>query len=192
MINRITVSEKRGLFPEYGNLGTIGERNATTLLFLLPGALQGYGKNIVCVTSQGSFCYEVSSDTFDLPSEVLTDNTLSLQLVLKDGDRVIWKSVPYTFTLNPTLDDSGENPISKAKSEQREIDRSELGIAITEVTSDIADKDKLWDDLIKAVKELEPKQYGEIVELIYNKLWSYYKEWYIELIPGTGGDTLDD
>ena len=115
MINRITVSEKRGLFPEYSSLGTIGEKNATTLLFLLPSSLQGYSENIVCETAQGSFNYTVSNDTFDLPSEVLTDNTLALQLVLKDGDKVIWKSIPYTFTLNPTLDDSGENVIEKAK-----------------------------------------------------------------------------
>lgn len=104
MINKITVSERRGLFPEHSNLGTIGEKNATTLLFLLPSSLQGYSENIVCVTSQGSFNYEISNDTFDLPSEVLTDSTLKLQLVLKDGDKVIWKSVPYTFTLFPTLD----------------------------------------------------------------------------------------
>ena len=104
MINKITVSERRGLFPQYSNLGTIGERNATTLLFLLPLSLQGYDKNIVCATSQGSFNYVVSNDTFDLPSEVLTDNTLKLQLILKDGDNVIWKSIPYTFTLFPALD----------------------------------------------------------------------------------------
>lgn len=104
MINKITVSERRGLFPQYSNLGTIGEKNATTLLFLLPSSLQGYSENIVCVTSQGSFNYAVSNDTFDLPSEVLMDNTLKLQLILKDGDKVIWKSIPYTFTLFPTLD----------------------------------------------------------------------------------------
>lgn len=104
MINKITVSERRGLFPQYSNLGTIGEKNATTLLFLLPSSLQGYDKNIVCVTSQGSFNYAVSNDTFDLPSEVLTDSTLKLQLILKDGDKVIWKSIPYIFTLFPTLD----------------------------------------------------------------------------------------
>ena len=115
MINKITVSEKRGLFPEYSSLGTIGERNATTLLFLLPLSLQGYSKNIVCVTSQGSFNYVVSNDTFELPSEVLTDSTLKLQLVLKDGDKVVWKSSPYTFTLNPTLDDSGENVFNELK-----------------------------------------------------------------------------
>lgn len=104
MINKITVSERRGLFPQYSNLGTIGEKNATTLLFLLPSSLQGYSENIVCETAQGSFNYEISNDTFNLPSEVLTDSTLKLQLVLKDGDKVIWKSNPYTFTLFPTLD----------------------------------------------------------------------------------------
>ncbi len=154
MINKITVSERRGLFPQYSNLGTIGERNATTLLFLLPLSLQGYSKNIVCVTSQGSFNYVVSNDTFDLPSEVLTDNTLDLQLVLKDGDRVVWKSIPYTFTLNPTLDDSGENLISKAKSEQRESDRTELGNAIGKITEDDNYKSEQWEKLIESVNGL--------------------------------------
>lgn len=153
MINRITVSEKRGLFPEYSSLGTIGEKNATTLLFLLPSSLQGYSKNIICETAQGSFDYTVSNDTFNLPSEVLTDNTLALQLVLKDGDKVIWKSIPYTFTLNPTLDDSGENVIEKAKSEQRETDRTELGKALKEATGEDYEADN-WEKLIENVGAL--------------------------------------
>lgn len=153
MINRITVSEKRGLFPEYSSLGTIGEKNATTLLFLLPSSLQGYSEKIVCETAQGSFDYTVSNDTFDLPSEVLTDNTLKLQLVLKDGDKVIWKSIPYTFTLNPTLDDSGENVVEKAKSEQRETDRTELGKALKEATGEDYEADN-WEKLIENVGAL--------------------------------------
>lgn len=153
MINRITVSERRGLFPEYSSLGTIGEKNATTLLFLLPLSLQGYSENIVCETAQGSFDYTVSNDTFGLPSEVLTDNTLALQLVLKDGDKVIWKSIPYTFTLNPTLDDSGENVIEKAKTEQRETDRTELGKALKEATGEDYEADN-WEKLIENVGAL--------------------------------------
>lgn len=153
MINRITVSERRGLFPEYSSLGTIGEKNATTLLFLLPSSLQGYSENIVCETAQGSFNYDVSNDIFDLPSEVLTDNTLALQLVLKDGDKVIWKSIPYTFTLNPTLDDSGENVIEKAKTEQREADRTELGKALKEATGEDYEADN-WEKLIENVGAL--------------------------------------
>lgn len=153
MINRITVSEKRGLFPEYSSLGTIGEKNATTLLFLLPSSLQGYNENIVCETAQGSFSYTLSNDTFDLPSEVLTDSTLKLQLVLKDGDKVIWKSIPYTFTLNPTLDDSGENVIEKAKTEQREADRTELGKALKEATGEDYEADN-WEKLIENVGAL--------------------------------------
>lgn len=164
MINKITVSEKRGLFPEYSSLGTIGEKNATTLLFLLPVALQGYSENIVCETAQGSFDYTVSNDTFDLPSEVLTDNTLALQLVLKDGDKVIWKSIPYTFTLNPTLDDSGENVIEKAKSEQRETDRTELGETLSDLTGqDLRKSD--WDELIDIANELPLKSEQDVLDL---------------------------
>lgn len=164
MINKITVSEKRGLFPEYSSLGTIGEKNATTLLFLLPSSLQGYSKNIVCETAQGSFDYTVSNDTFDLPSEVLTDNTLALQLVLKDGDKVIWKSIPYTFTLNPTLDDSGENVVEKAKSEQKEADRTELGETLSDLTGQDLKKSD-WDELIDIANELPLKTEQNVLDL---------------------------
>ncbi len=140
MINRITVSEKRGLFPQYSNLGTIGEKNATTLLFLLPVALQGYSENIVCETAQGSFNYTVSNDdTFDLPSEVLTDNTLTLQLVLKDGDKVVWKSIPYTFTLFPALDDSGENAFDELKRQWTAEAQRPLTILVNRVTEKVTE-----------------------------------------------------
>lgn len=164
MINKITVSEKRGLFPEYSSLGTIGEKNATTLLFLLPLSLQGYSENIVCETAQGSFDYTVSNDTFDLPSEVLTDNTLALQLVLKDGDKVIWKSIPYTFILNPTLNDSGENVVEKAKTEQREDDRTELGKTLSDLTGqDLKEAD--WNELIDIANELPLKSEQDVLDL---------------------------
>lgn len=164
MLNKITVSERRGLFPQYSNLGTIGEKNATTLLFLLPSSLQGYSENIVCETAQGSFNYTVSNDAFDLPSEVLTDSTLKLQLVLKDGDKVIWKSIPYTFTLNPTLDDSGENPITRAKIEQRETDRAELSETLSDLTGQDLNK-SAWDELIDIANELPLKSEQDVLDL---------------------------
>lgn len=139
MINRITVSEKRGLFPEYSSLGTIGEKNATTLLFLLPSSLQGYSKNIICETAQGSFSYTLSNDTLDLPSEVLTDSTLKLQLILKDGNKVIWKSIPYTFTLNPTLDDSGENVFNDLKKQWTAEAQRPLTILVNSVTEKVTE-----------------------------------------------------
>ena len=139
MINKITVSEKRGLFPEYSNLGTIGEKNATTLLFLLPSSLQGYSENIVCETAQGSFNYEISNDTFDLPSEVLTGSTMDLQLILRDGDKVIWKSIPYTFTLNPALDDSGENVFNELKKQWTAEAQRPLTILVNRVTEKVTE-----------------------------------------------------
>lgn len=138
MINKITVSERRGLFPQYSNLGTIGEKNATTLLFLLPSSLQGYSENIVCETAQGSFNYTVSNDTFDLPSEVLTDSTLKLQLVLKDGDKVVWKSIPYTFTLFPTLD-FGKNIFTELVEAASKLFGEDLtGVTISDIVKRIA------------------------------------------------------
>lgn len=191
MINRITVSEKRGLFPEYSSLGTIGEKNATTLLFLLPSSLQGYSKNIICETAQGSFDYTVSNDTFNLPSEVLTDSTLKLQLVLKDGDKVIWKSIPYTFTLNPTLDDSGENVIEKAKTEQRETDRVELSKALTEITSEDLSGES-WQGLLNKTKSLPLKTEQNVVDLTNYSALTYAFE-HLTTAPSllTGGYKLD-
>jgi hypothetical protein len=191
MINRITVSEKRGLFPEYSSLGTIGEKNATTLLFLLPSSLQGYSENIVCETAQGSFNYDASNDTFDLPSEVLTDNTLKLQLVLKDGDKVIWKSIPYTFTLNPTLDDSGENVVEKAKTEQRESDRVELSEALTEITSEDLSGES-WQRLLDKTKSLPLKTEQNVVDLTNYTVLTYAFE-HVTTPPSliTGGYKLD-
>lgn len=191
MINRITVSEKRGLFPEYSSLGTIGEKNATTLLFLLPSSLQGYSENIVCETAQGSFNYDASNDTFDLPSEVLTDNTLALQLVLKDGDKVIWKSIPYTFTLNPTLDNSGENVIEKAKSEQKEADRTELGETLSDLTGQDLKKSD-WDELIDIANELPLKTEQNVVDLTNYTALTYAFE-HATTAPSllTGGYKLD-
>lgn len=191
MINRITVSERRGLFPEYSSLGTIGEKNATTLLFLLPLSLQGYSENIVCETAQGSFDYTVSNDTFDLPSEVLTDNTLALQLVLKDGDKVIWKSIPYTFTLNPTLDDSGENVIEKAKTEQREADRTELGETLSDLTGQDLKKSD-WDELIDIANELPLKTEQNVLDLTnYSALTNAFEHATTAPSLLTGGYKLD-
>lgn len=191
MINRITVSERRGLFPEYSSLGTIGEKNATTLLFRLPVALRGYSENIVCETAQGSFNYTVSNDTFDMPSEVLTDNTLKLQLVLKDGDKVIWKSIPYTFTLNPTLDDSGENVVEKAKSEQRETDRTELGETLSDLTGQDLKKSD-WDELIDIANELPLKTEQNVLDLTNYSALTYAFE-HATTAPSliTGGYKLD-
>lgn len=107
MLNKIRVSETRRMFPQRMNLGTIGERNATELVFVLPVSLQGYSTELVCVTSKGSFKYLLENGHFFMPQEILTDSTLDIQLVLKNGNSVIWKSVPCTFTLNPTIDDSG-------------------------------------------------------------------------------------
>lgn len=191
MINKITVSEKRGLFPEYSSLGTIGEKNATTLLFLLPSSLQGYSENIVCETSQGSFTYDVSNDTFDLPNEVLTASTLDLQLILRDSDKVIWKSIPYTFTLNPTLDDSGINVIDTAKAEQRETDRTELAGVVTELTGkDLSAAE--WDDLMDVTADLPIKSEQDVVDLTsYTGLTNAFRQSTSAPSLLTGGYNLD-
>ena len=139
MFNKITVSEKRGLFPEYANLGTIGEKNATTLVFLLPDSLQGYEMSLVFTNAHGSFPYTVDNNSFDLPQEILTDSTLNMQIVLKDNDRVIWKSKPTTFNLNPTLDDSGENVFNELKKQWTAEAQRPLTILVNRVTEKVTE-----------------------------------------------------
>lgn len=134
MINKITVSENRGLYPIRSNLGTIGERNATELVFQLPASLQGYAMSLVIVTAQGSFVYDLTDNTFTLPSEVLTDSTLELQLVLKDGETVVWKSIPTTFHLNPSLDGSGENAFDAMKKQWTAEAQRPLTILVNRLT----------------------------------------------------------
>ena len=139
MTNHITVSENRGLYPTKSNLGTIGERNATELVFLLPLSLQGYATSLVIVTAQGSFVYDLSDNTFTLPSEVLTDNTLDLQLILKDAETVIWKSIPTTFYLNPSLDGSGESVFDDMKKQWTVEAQRPLTILINRLTESFKD-----------------------------------------------------
>lgn len=164
MINTITVSEQRGVFPEKSNIGTTGERNATTLVFLLPDSLQGYEMSLVFTNAYGSFPYTVDNNSFDLPQEILTDSSLNMQIVLKDNDRVIWKSKPTTFNLNPALDDSGVNVIDTAKAEQRETDRSELAGVVTDLTGDDYTTSE-WNELLNATAELPVKSEQDIIDL---------------------------
>lgn len=176
MINTITVSEQRGVFPEKSNIGTTGERNATTLVFLLPESLQGYEMSLVFTNAYGSFPYTVDNNSFDLPQEILTDSSLNMQIVLKDKDRVIWKSKPTTFNLNPTLDDSGINVIDTAKADQREADRSELAGVVTELTGeDYSTSD--WDGIVKAAAELPVKTAQDIIDLtVYSELTNAFRQ----------------
>lgn len=61
----------------------------------------------------------------------------------------------------------------------READMAALSGALTAITGD--DYSSLtWDELIGVIATLEVKQFGDILELIFNKLWEYYQEWYIE------------
>lgn len=191
MINTITVSKQRGLFPEYSNLGTIGEKNATTLVFLLPDSLQGYEMSLVFTNAHGSFPYTVDNNSFDLPQEILTDSTLNMQIVLKDNDRVIWKSKPTTFNLNPTLDDSGVNVIDTAKAEQREADRSELAGVVTDLTGEDLSAAE-WDELMDVTAELPVKTEQDVVDLTsYSELTNAFRQ--AKTAPSliTGGYNLD-
>ena len=180
------------LFP-CTDIGTVLENNATILDFLIPSELDKYpDRQIVIVNSTGSYLYSLKSNSVVIPKEATLVPNAEIQLICTNSDNEEWRSQAYNVNFYNSIDDSGDNIVSKSKEEQRETDRSELGNAVALATSNSDDKDKIWDDLIQTVKELEPKQFGEIVELIYNKLWGYYKEWHTEINPETGGDILND
>lgn len=176
-------------------LGTTLENDVTILKFILPDALKHFDiRYLIFVNDAGTFKPSLDAeDSVNIEGFLTDEEDVQLQLVLKDSSTgEIWRSKSYNARFYASLNETGDNYIDRARRQQRETDRSELGNAVAIATNDPEDKDKLWDALIQIVKELEPKQFGEIVELIYNKLWSYYKEWYIEIIPRTDGDILED
>lgn len=96
------------------NLGTTGEHNATVLQFSFFDELNGklvsdFEKELVAVTSQGSFKYDLGGEDFRIPKEITTDTELSLQLKLYEGSTLVWKSMPHSFSFEQSIDDSGEH-----------------------------------------------------------------------------------
>lgn len=132
MINKIVVSERRNLFPLGWNFGTAFEKNATTLKFIIPPALAELkDRYLLLVNSAGPFKLTLDkNDEVTLDDVVTYDTAAQIQLVLCNGAKKIWRSRSYGITFYPSLDDSGDNPITNSVNMAKEELREKLAEAV--------------------------------------------------------------
>lgn len=132
MINKIVVSERRNLFPLGWNFGTAFEKNATTLKFIIPPALAELkDRYLLLVNSAGPFKLSLDkNDEVTLDDVVTYDTAAQIQLVLCNGAKKIWRSRSYGITFYPSLDDSGDNPITNSVKMAKEELREKLAEAV--------------------------------------------------------------
>lgn len=132
MINKIVVSERRNLFPLGWNFGTTFEKNATTLKFIIPPALAELkDRYLLLVNSAGPFKLTLDkNDEVTLDDVVTYDTAAQIQLVLCNGAKKIWRSRSYGITFYPSLDDSGDNPITNSVNMAKEELREKLAEAV--------------------------------------------------------------
>lgn len=132
MINKIVVSERRNLFPLGWNFGTTLEKNATTLKFIIPPGLDELkDRCLLLVNSAGPFKLTLDkNDEVTLDDVVTYDTAAQIQLVLCNGAKKIWRSRSYGITFYPSLDDSGDNPITNSVKMAKEELREKLAEAV--------------------------------------------------------------
>lgn len=140
-------------------IGVVGEKNSTILEFVKPLDINGdnienYTMRAVFNNKSGSYSVNVVSTELVIGPELTTDTELVLSIQFLKNSEVKWESFPLKFHFIPGSDDSGENLISKAKSEQRESDRTELGNAIGKITEDDNYRSEQWEKLIESVNGL--------------------------------------
>lgn len=69
----------------------------------------------------------------------------------------------------------------------READMAALSGALAAITGDDYSS-STWDELINVIATLEIKQFGDVLELVFNILWDYYQKWWVEItIPPVAG-----
>ena len=188
---KIAVTENRQMLCAQYTIGTIGENNSTMLLFDVPKQVEDWQHFLNIETDDGCYVLLIKDGTLLLPSYVLTKRCFRLQFCAKKDSGEIWKSKPRRFTLNPTLDVSGENPITKAKAEQREDDRTELGETLSDLTGqDLKNSD--WDELIDIANELPLKTEQNVLDLTnYSALTNAFEHAITAPSLLTGGFKLD-
>ena len=150
---KITVKENRQMICSKYIIGTIGENNVTTLSFSFPEEIRDWQHYFVAEVKGESYVLPIENGTLLLPSVILTANCFKAQVLATNDNGEKWRSSPCRFMLFPRINDSGENVVEKAKSEQRETDRTELGKALKEATGEDYEADN-WEKLIENVGAL--------------------------------------
>lgn len=161
---KITVKENRQMICSKYIIGTIGENNVTTLSFSFPEEIRDWQHYFVAEVKGESYVLPIENETLLLPSVILTANCFKAQVLATNDNGEKWRSSPCRFMLFPRINDSGENVIEKAKSEQRETDRTELGETLSDLTGQDLKKSD-WDELIDIANELPLKTEQNVLDL---------------------------
>ena len=161
---KITVKENRQMICSKYIIGTIGENNVTTLSFSFPEEIRDWQHYFVAEVKGESYVLPIENGTLLLPSVILTANCFKAQVLATNDNGEKWRSSPCRFMLFPRINDSGENVVEKAKSEQKEADRTELGEALSDLTGqDLKKAD--WNELIDIANELPLKSEQDVLDL---------------------------
>lgn len=175
MKETLTVKENREICFSDGEhvsnciLGVTGEKNATILKFVKPlkindEPVENFKMRAVFNNEAGSFPVEVDSDELALGPEIAAFPKSILCVQFLKNDEIKWSSFPAKVYFIKGADDSGENVIEKAKSEQRETDRTELGETLSDLTGqDLKEAD--WNELIDIANELPLKSEQDVIDL---------------------------
>lgn len=175
MKETLTVKENREICFSDGKhvsnctLGVTGEKNATILKFVKPlkindEPVENFKMRAVFNNEAGSFPVEVDSDELALGPEITAFPKSILCVQFLKNNEIKWSSFPAKVYFIKGADDSGENVVDKAKTEQRESDRVELSEALTEITSEDLSEES-WQGLLDKTKSLPLKTEQNVVDL---------------------------
>ena len=164
MIIKVIPQYRALLFP-CTDIGTMRENKATILNFDIPADLAEYTtKNFIISNDWGSYIFPLVENSVEIPNSATSAPNAEVQLVLNSPDGKEWSSQSYHVNFYNRIDDSGENIVKKAKSEQRETDRVELSEALTEITSEDLSGES-WQGLLDKTKSLPLKTEQNVVDL---------------------------
>ena len=164
MVIKVIPQYRALLFP-CTDIGTMRENKATILNFDIPADLAEYTtKNFIVSNDLGSYIFPLVENSVEIPNSATSAPNAEVQLVLNSPDGKEWSSQSYHVNFYNRIDDSGENIVDKAKSEQREFDRVELSEALTEITSDDLSGES-WQGLLDKTKSLPLKTEQNVIDL---------------------------
>lgn len=191
MIIKVIPQYRALLFP-CTDIGTMRENKATILNFDIPADLAEYTtKNFIISNDLGSYIFPLVENSVEIPNSATSAPNAEVQLVLNSPDGKEWSSQSYHVNFYNRIDDSGENIVDKAKSEQRESDRVELSEALTEITSEDL-SGEIWQVLLNKTKSLPLKTEQNVIDLTNYTALTYAFE-HATTPPSliTGGYKLD-
>lgn len=164
MVIKVIPQYRALLFP-CTDIGTMRENKATILNFDIPADLAEYTtKNFIISNDLGSYIFPLVENSVEIPNSATSGSNAEVQLVLNSPDGKEWSSQSYHVNFYNRIDDSGENIVDKAKSEQRETDRVELSETLSGLTGQDLKKSD-WDELIDIANELPLKTEQNVLDL---------------------------